>query len=84
LKLRNAVITAAATGLLAGAAAQPASAYEQHRYWCEPTAYGAYECNMMAGRLSLLGWHVGKVYYNPPGCTAPGGCYAGYYFDYWR
>jgi hypothetical protein len=84
LKLRNAAMTVAATGLLAAAAAQPASAYESHRYWCSDSLTGAQICNYEAGRLSLQGWHVSAVHHNPQGCTGVGGCYPGYYFDYWR
>ena len=80
MELRKLALTALTTGALAvgiGAEVnQPASASTTYRYNCGDGGSAVYyHCGQMAGYY---------FHYNPPGCTAPDGCWAGYYFYYWQ
>ncbi len=64
-------------------AAASAAARWRFRYDCG-TGVSWRSCNEVRGRYNYAGWATSKIYYRPPGCTAPGVICPTYYFYYGR
>ncbi|MBM7785976.1 hypothetical protein [Tenggerimyces flavus] len=60
-----------------------AAAKWRFRYDCG-TGVSRSACNEVRGRYNYAGWATSRIYYRPPGCTAPGVICPTYYFYYGR
>jgi hypothetical protein len=67
----------------AASTASDVSVASKGRIRCNPNPAGRRKC--VAARKAMIreGYRVSALKYNPPGCTQPGGCTPGYFFDYW-